>query len=171
MHLLNISGYHIIFHYFIEQSDNQLVQQLDKNQYNDAELIELKLALHLPYMNNNSDYARVEGEIEIDGTHYNYVKRKVSNDTLYLLCLPNSVKTKLFEARNNFSAQAADLPASGKQNSIKKIQLLSEYSQTILSYSFSYPTPPAKQVSCRFTPQLVQPYIDHSFQPPESFHA
>lgn len=169
MHLFNISGYYVFFHYFIEQSDEQLTQQLDSNQYNDADLVELKVALHLPYM-LNSDYTRVEGEIEIEGVHYNYVKRKVSNDTLYVLCLPNTVKTKLTEARNNYSAQAADLPAGGKEtnHAAKKGNISTEYNQTNLSYSFTNIILPAKQTNCRFTPQLVHPYIDSSFQPPES---
>ena len=172
MHLFNITGHHLLFNYYVERSDNQLVQQLDNHQYRDEELVELKVALHLPYM-SNSEYARVDGEIEIDGKQYNYVKRKVSNDTLYVMCLPNTTKTKLVEARNNFSGQAADMNTSGKGNNsnVKKIQLLSEYNQCLLSYSFDNCFQLIKKSSNSFTPQLLHPYLDSGFQPPDMTRA
>lgn len=164
MHLFNISGYYMVFQYFIDRSETKIVRQLDKNQFNDHELIELKVALHLPYM-NNSDYARIDGEIEIDGIHYNYVKRKVSNDTLYLLCLPNTAKTKLSEARNNYSSQAADLPSNNTSG--KKSLVMYEYNQPVLAYHFNKPVTDAKQIGRCLTPQLISSYIDNSFHPPE----
>lgn len=169
VHLFNIAGYHIVFNYFIDRSDQQLVKQVDDNHYNDAELIELKMALHLPYM-SNSPYAAAEGTVEIDGKHYNYVKRKVWNDTLYVMCLPNEAKTRLHEARNDFAAQAADSP-SGKENRTtgKNSQPVLEYNQPILSYNFKNPAQPVKRTTAIFTPQLVRPFIDNSYQPPESF--
>jgi hypothetical protein len=172
VHLFNITGHHLIFNYYIERSDNQLVQQLDNNQYSDEDLVELKVALHLPYM-SNSEYARVDGEIEIDGKHYNYVKRKVSNDTLYVMCLPNTAKTKLFEARNNFNGQAADMNTSGKDNNsaAKKSQLLNEYNQCLLVYNFDNSFQLTKKISNSFTPQLLQPYLDSGFQPPDTSRA
>ena len=95
IHLFNLTGYTLLFDYFIQRSNEQLAQQLETHQYNDNELIEVKIAMHTPYLSSWSDYERIDGEAEVDGIYYSYVKRKIHNDTLYLLCIPNKNKTQL----------------------------------------------------------------------------
>lgn len=172
MHLANFSGYYFIYQYFIERSDEQMVKLVDNNEFNDNDLIELKLVLHLPYM-MTTEYTRIEGEIEIEGIHYNYVKRKVSNDTLYLLCLPNREKTKLIEDRNDYTAKATDTPTGGKEsnNQGKKSQPLNEYNTSIPVFHFQYTVSPDRLLRDLITPQLSNPFIGNSFQPPEVFYA
>jgi len=79
-----------------------MITSLDKNDYNEADLVTIKVPLSLPYLTNWSDFERYDGSIEVDGQHYNYVKRKVSNDTLILLCIPNKNKTLLTNAKNAY---------------------------------------------------------------------
>lgn len=88
---------------------HQLEARLDKNLYTDSQLIELKLPMHLPYQTNWSAYQRCDGEIDIDGTLYKYVKRKVADDTLYLMCIPNTKKMNLETAKNDFFKLSNDL--------------------------------------------------------------
>lgn len=167
MHLFNTTGYRAVFEYFIVQSENQIVEQLDKEQYNNDELIEIKFPLHLPYM-LNSDYARVDGNVEFEGVHYNYVKRKVENDTLYLLCLPNKQKTKLNEARNKYTEQMADTAFGNKKNpDAKKIQPITEYSRSVLVFNFHNPVRPMETISARYTADLINSRYSDFFQPPE----
>ena len=113
IYLFNLAGYLLLYEYFIARSNKQLVQQIDNHQYNENELVQVQLPLHLTYITTDGEYERVDGEIEFNGRHYNYVKRKVQNDTLYLLCLPNTAKTKLYQDRNDF-AQESSVPASDK---------------------------------------------------------
>jgi hypothetical protein len=47
--------------------------------------------------------------VYMNGVHYNYVKRKLHNDTLILLCLPNTEKMNLFNARETFFSLVNDL--------------------------------------------------------------
>jgi hypothetical protein len=56
VHLFNLAGYTLLFEYYMQQSDKQLTQQLDNNQYNDSGLIEVKIALHTPYLTSWSAY-------------------------------------------------------------------------------------------------------------------
>lgn len=65
----------------------------------------------MPYLTDWPAYEAYQGEAEINGVHYNYVKRKVSQDTLYLLCLPNEIKTQLSKLKNDYAVKANDLPA------------------------------------------------------------
>lgn len=174
MHLFNLAGYSLLFQYFIEQSDKQLVQQLDNNHYNESELIELKVALNMPYFTGGSEeYERYDGAIEFNGAHYNYVKRKVQHDTLYVMCLPNTAKTKLYAARNDYAKQANDIPLNGKSEgtSGKKNAEVNEYDQQLQVYSIQTPVISVKQQSHRFASHLIHPFIDDNYRPPQAINA
>jgi len=107
--LFNLFGYRLVVQYMQQKVSNQLEASLDKNLYSDAQLIELKVPMNLPYQTNWSAYQRYDGEIEVDGIMYKYVKRKVANDTLYLMCIPNTKKMSLETAKNDFFKLSNDL--------------------------------------------------------------
>lgn len=88
--------------------DLALEKKLDKREYSDDELISIKTKLNLPYYTASSDFERSYGSINIKGTVYEYVKQRVYNDTLELLCLPNAVKTKLQNTNNELAKASAD---------------------------------------------------------------
>jgi hypothetical protein len=94
-----------------------MVERLDHNFYNEADLTVMKVPLNLPYLSGNwKEFERFDGSIELNGTHYNYVKRKVFNDTLILLCIPNAIVKKLNEVKDGFAGIAGDAesPSDGK---------------------------------------------------------
>ncbi len=135
--LFNLAGYTLVFQYFINQADTQLVKQLDKTAYNDKDLVEVKVPLNMPYI-TDKEYERVDGQLEYNGFHYNYVKRKVTNDTLYVLCLPNVSKTQLYNAKAAYSKEVNDIPGSKKSTEIiKKISFVSEYNCTANQYNIN----------------------------------
>jgi hypothetical protein len=93
-----------------QQKNNQHLEALlDKSDYDESQLIELKVAMNLPYQTSRSSFERYDGEIELNGTMYKYVKRKVANDTLYLMCIPNTKKMRLETAKNDFFKVSNDL--------------------------------------------------------------
>lgn len=100
--LFNLFGYRLVVEYMQQRVSTRLDERLDNNDYSDAQLMELKLPLHLPYQTDWSGYQRCNGEIELNGMIYTYVKRKVASDTLFLLCIPNVQKTHLETAKNDF---------------------------------------------------------------------
>lgn len=171
LHLFSIAGYYIALQFLIEHTDRELVQQLDNDQYDDEELIEIKLPLHLPYM-ISYDYARVDGEVELEGMHYIYVKRKVHNDTLYLLCLPNKGKMKLHQVQTRCIAQIADVSSEdGSNNSVYKYYSTPEFWQPVNSYVLNAPVQPHKQEFFRFAAHLASSFPDISFPPPKKFYS
>ena len=129
VHLCSSTCYSFFFNYFIQLSDTQLVQQLDTDNYKDADLVEIAMPLHMPYIINSNGYERYDGEIELNGAHYNYVKRKVSNDTLYILCLPNIQKAQVCAAKNDYTKQLSDIqsPKKSNESTAKKSLVLQEY--------------------------------------------
>ena len=95
--------------YWEVQENTKLEVRLDQQQYDERDLVEVKIPIHLPYHSNWNDFERYDGEIDIDGVHYKYVKRKIFNDSLVLLCIPNEIKTKISTARDEFFSLVNDL--------------------------------------------------------------
>jgi hypothetical protein len=92
-----------------QKLNDQLEVRLDNNAYDESHLIELKIPIHLPYLTTWSSYQRYNGEIEINGILYKYVKRKVANDTLFLMCIANTKKMHLETAKDDFFKISNDL--------------------------------------------------------------
>ena len=132
----NWYGYRIVTSILSQHADKRLEVRLDNNQYDESQLIELKVALNMPYQNDQADFERHYGEIEIDGKYYTYVKRKIHNDTLYLLCLPNSNKTQLNAARIDYANKVQDVPTNAKDTgALKKNPAGSEYHQPVVPFT------------------------------------
>ena len=112
--LFNWFGYRLLSDYLQHRADTRLEAQLDQQQYNEASLIEIRVPLNMPYQSISSNFERYDGEIEFNGIHYKYVKRKVENGQLVLLCLPNETKMRLQSARNEFFQLVNDLQRSSQ---------------------------------------------------------
>ena len=90
------------------RSDAALEQVLDENAYNESELISIKQPTHLPYYTNNETFQRIDGEVEIEGIKYKYVKSRIYNDSLEMLCIPHRVKMQIEQSRNDYAKGAHD---------------------------------------------------------------
>ena len=169
----NWYGYRIVSDFLQERSDVQMEARLDNNDYNEAELIEIRVPINLPYHNDWTDFERYDGEVEMNGIHYKYVKRKVEKGELVLMCLPNNERQLLQTARDNFFKLVNDLqqPDSGKKsdngNSNSFKSLFSEYQQeknnwTVALLATEATNFPVKEL------QLIPSYLSSSpEQPPE----
>jgi hypothetical protein len=105
----NWFGYRLVYEYLQQRSNDNLEALFDRNLYNESELVELKIAVNIPYQTSRPDFERCDGEINVNGTIYKYVKRKLSNDTLYLMCLKNTDKMQLEKAKDKIYKLANDL--------------------------------------------------------------
>ncbi|MEP6583002.1 MAG: hypothetical protein ABJA90_01995 [Ginsengibacter sp.] len=121
--IFNWIGYRFVVDCLQRKADVQLEARIDRSQYDESQLIELKVSINLPYQANWTVYERYDGEITLNGTLYKYVERKVVNDTLYLKCLPNTKKMHLENAKDDYFKNTNDLA----QNNSKK----SDNSKTI----------------------------------------
>ena len=106
--LFNWYGYRIVADYFENKASVEMQAQLDVNNYAEADLISIKVPVSLPYGPNSQNFEKVEGNIDIHGVNYQYVKRRIYNDTLELMCIPNTEKTTIKNARDEFSKLAND---------------------------------------------------------------
>lgn len=105
-------------------NDAYLEKKVDQNKYDESDLVTIKTKLNLPYYTSSDQYERAYGSMNIEGTNYQYVKRRVHNDTLELLCLPNHTNTKLQSVKNELTKSFAEGQASTpKKNTTIKISL------------------------------------------------
>lgn len=118
--LFNWVGYRLFSDLLLHRADLQLEARLDKNDYKEDQLIEIKIALNLPYQQNWKSFERFDGEIDLDGIHYKYVKRKIYNDSLILLCLPNEAKQNIEKAKDDYFKHVNDIETSSQKKSESK---------------------------------------------------
>lgn len=170
IHLFNTAGYTLLFSYIIQKSDLALIDRLNNKQYRTEELIEIKIPLHLPYAAERPEYERVNGQVELNGVHYQYVKTKFVKDTIYLLCIYNERKTRLDDARSGYAKQLNDFPAENSNgNSIKKCYSGSEYHTAISFYILNSPVLTAATKQPVYDDLLVDNFIEVSDHPPQLF--
>lgn len=130
--LINTVGYRFIINALQKHEDTILENQYDNSMYSDRELIEIKLPVNLAYQTVNSDYQRFDGEIIINNISLKYVLRKVSNDTIYLKCLPNFRKTQLQKQKEDIAKNVSDASQDvtskkGNNQYHHKFNIFSEY--------------------------------------------
>ncbi len=105
----NWYGYRIITGILADNADQQLELRLDNNQYDESQLMEVRIPLNIPYQKEQSAFERHYGEIEVAGKYYTYVKRKIENGFLVLKCIPNNSKENIKAAGNDFFKMANGL--------------------------------------------------------------
>ena len=111
--VFNLAGYRWLFTAIEKKATANLERKISSGEYSDEQLIEIRIPLNMPYY-SDKDYEEVYGETDFKGEHYRYVKRKVSGNTLYLMCLPNKEKTSIANAKNEFTKAVNDIPANNQ---------------------------------------------------------
>lgn len=167
--LFNLYGYRLLMDCIQSGKEAALITQLDNDSFAEEELITIKTPIALPYYNNTPEYDRVDGTINIDGTEYKYVKRRIFNDSLELLCIPNTAKKEMETARLNFFKLTNEgTPAEGKGAPLKGFKnVLLEYCDTLPLYQFALPPALSKIHPLAFQERYSQNYYLQQDHPPE----
>ena len=106
--LFNWGGYRLLTNYFETNAEEQMQAEINLHHYNESDLIHIKVPASLPYGASSEQFDRVDGNIDINGIHYTYVKRRFYQDSLELLCLPNTERAGIQNARDEFAKLAND---------------------------------------------------------------
>ena len=171
--LFNWVGYEFYTAILKGQANQNMVAKLDQNNYSDAELISIKVpATHLSSYVNSREFQRVDGKIEIEGVEYNYVKRRFTEDSLELLCIPNKMATNIQSARNEFFKLVNDLQHPGQSkksdqhsNSFKGFS--AEYFSNSQSFGFSNLILIAQKATDHYLLQIPSVFLTRAGQPPD----
>ncbi len=172
IHFFNLAGYRAIFGLLQQKAAVQISEKIDLGSYNNAELVEVKIPYPLPYAANWPEYQRFDGEAEMDGVLYKYVKRKMVNDTLYILCIPNNERNKIATAKNDYfnSTNEVNNPSSDKKFPARSIQKSfgTEYNDAVSIYNICQPVQLYLQSYSYSKFELPDSYTSSPFQPPRS---
>ena len=113
----NWYGYRILTSMLEARADHQLEARLDLNSYDESQLISFKVpSTRLAYYNSSTQFERVDGQIDIGGVRYKYVKRRLFNDSLEVLCIPNQTAMRLQTAKNDFFKGVNDIRQDNGQS-------------------------------------------------------
>lgn len=165
----NWYGYRLLITYFQTQANTNLQAKLDSNQYDESSLIQIRVPLNMPYIADWGHFEQFEGETEINGIHYKYVKRKIENGELVLLCIPNHQKTSLQSAGQSFFKLVNDLQQPGAKKDSKDHTVKIPVSDYIAN-STDHPNLTTALIAKACTPYF--PYTSEGYaiapaQPPE----
>ncbi len=112
--LFNWCGYQMLNAWLENRATDKLQLQLDDNQYDQSKLISIKVpATHLSYYNNSETFEPVQGQIEFGGFQYSFVKRRLFNDSIEVLCIPNAEATHYKRANFDYFRLVYDLQRPG----------------------------------------------------------
>ena len=133
--------------------------------------MQIKFALNTPYIQGNNSYERCDGVVEYKGIQYNYVKRKVQNDTLYVYCIANKEKTNISNTKNLYAKQNADNSCgkSSEQTTLKKINFLSDYSFGAMGFNLNTYQTIANQNIAFNNLITLKGFATKRLQPPDLF--
>lgn len=85
------------------EASAELTEQITASRYDENQLISLKVPVTgLAYFNNSKEFEWVDGSIDIQGIRYKYVKRRIYNDTLEVMCIPDAASIRLGEINTAF---------------------------------------------------------------------
>jgi hypothetical protein len=87
-------GYYIL--YFVQQIDVKqgITQTIERGNISEEDFIVFGIPITLPYQSER-DSERLEGDFEYEGKHYEMVKKRLKNDTLYVYCINNVAQERL----------------------------------------------------------------------------
>ena len=157
-----------MFQYYIHQADAQMVKQIFENKIDKTKLIELKIPVNMPTISDWAEYEEIVGQIQLKDAYYNYVRLRMTRDTMYVICLQNTAKTRLVNANVITVKEISDVPLSKKGQSpvSKKVNTLSEYNLQAFKYTYAAFGIPLKRNHAILSFQLSKPFIGSPGKPP-----
>lgn len=168
VHLFYIGGYTLLFQYYIHKADVQMVKEVFSNKIDNSKLILLKIPVNSPTQIDQTEFEDIAGQIQLKDAYYNYVKLKITRDTTYFICLPNTTKTRLVNAHIVTAKEISDVPLNKNNHApmVKKVNLLSEYKLEVFHFDYT-----AFGVYLKYNgfvkPTLIkEPFIESPGKPP-----
>ncbi len=130
---LNIIGYRMVARYYAGKSSADMQITLDQQKFRESDLVRFKIPLNQPYIINSDGYESIEGNMDYKGVNYQFVKKRILNDTLEIVCIPNITRTQIYNNEEDLAKQLSDIvntSASKKSTSHQQLNFsISEFTQ------------------------------------------
>ena len=165
----NWFGFRIVTDILSKGADQRLEAQLDNQQYEESQLIEVRINLNVPYQNGQTEFERHYGEMEVDGVFYTYVKSKVENGYLVLKCIPNDSKKEIRNAGTDYykKTNGLDQDQSGKKTNNQVVkQSAADYDDQLETFTVKAPAESLLPKFAQFSSVLPTAETSNPGQPP-----
>ncbi len=106
-----------MFFYLNIASDVRMEMSIQDISESDTRLVSIKIPINLPYLYDWKEYEDVRGEISYKGDTYKCVKRKVYRDSLVLLCVKNTEKSRIQKKSDDYFKKVNSLTANSSKKS------------------------------------------------------
>jgi hypothetical protein len=171
--MFNWVGYQLYTAVLQQDADKTLIANLDQDKYADSDLILIKVpSVHISSYVNSKEFQRVDGNMEIEGVQYNYVKRRFNEGMLELLCIPNKTATRIQSARDEFFKLVNDLqhPGQSKKSDQQNTSFkgfTAEYYAETTPFAMPGQTCVMLKASDHYLLQIPTVYLTRAGQPPD----
>jgi len=135
--LLNTIGYYLVFVGMEYQNDVLVTKQLDAFEYQKSEALTIKIPLAVPYLDDDSEFIRVEGKYVYQGESYRMVKQKYARDTLFIVCVKDQQDKLIHNAITDYVKGFTDKPSDSQSNGKGILLLNKDYIQHVLELNTS----------------------------------
>lgn len=168
--LYNFAGPLIIRQYLAYRTEKHFNEQTSKGLYYLGDLTEVVIPVELPGIADWVDYEDISGQIQFQNNRYNYVKMKLTQHAMYLLCVPNYEETRL-NSQNIISAKKVkEVPVPKKDHTPTfKVTLLGEFQLAAQDFCFIAPIKSNKAPLGRSVESLFKNDLDVPDRPPQNF--
>jgi hypothetical protein len=167
VHLFNIGGQLALHQFLVYKSDKFFNEQIGKNYYNLNDLTEIRIPINIPKAVTWQSYVKVAGRVQFKNTAYNYVKIKITQSAIYLLCVPNYETTHLCNHNIIDASHIDDIPVPKKNHvPFGKLNIVA-YSYQAIHYWFLSPTIEIGQIIPQRPSFIIKSTIEGPGQPPD----
>ena len=120
-------GYYGVFLGLHYQNDRAMSEALDSDIYDQSHTITLKVPVSIPYMPDQPDFERVNGQFEHNGELYRLVKQRYAKDTLTVVCVRDTEHKKIDRALADYVKTFTDKPTDTRPASKIAIKFIKDY--------------------------------------------
>jgi hypothetical protein len=124
--LFNVMGYYGLFLGLTFKNTHDMLRRLDADAYRDTETVTIKVPLAVPYL-MNTDFERVNGEVEFQGGFYRLVKQRFVHDTLYIVCIKDIAGKRIKQALAGYVSTFGHQPGEGKHTTCTIPAFIKDY--------------------------------------------
>lgn len=120
-------GYYGVFLGLHLKNDIAITKALDANIYDPTETITLTVAVSIPYMPDQPDFDRLEGQFEHKGELYRMIKQRYAKDTLTIVCFKDTEHKNIDLALSDYVKTVTDKAPDSNQTSKTTISFIKDY--------------------------------------------
>lgn len=120
-------GYYGVFLGLHLNNDIAMSKALDSDIYDLSNTITLKVAVSIPYMPDQPDFDRIDGQFEHNGELYRMVKQRYAKDTLTVICVKDIEHKKIDLALSDYLKTFTDKATDTKPASKTTISFIKDY--------------------------------------------